>query len=849
MSDTNQVAWREINVKTHLPEKLSKLEEIAQNLWWVWNADAMDMFRQIDSEAWKLSGSNPTMLLSILSYDKLVALSEDKAFMEKLNRIYADFHAYMQTPKDTTRPSVAYFSMEYGLTHVLKIYSGGLGVLAGDYLKEASDSNVDMAAVGFLYRYGYFTQTLSMDGQQIANYEAQNFGNLPITQVKDENDAPVVVEVPYPGRTVYAYVWQVAVGRINLYLLDTDHELNNESDRTITHQLYGGDNEHRLKQEIMLGIGGMLALKKMGISKQVYHCNEGHAALINVQRLVDFIENDHLTFNQALEVVRASSLYTVHTPVPAGHDFFEENVFGAYMGEYPAKLGISWGEFIDMGRENPGTNDKFCMSTFACNTCQEVNGVSWLHGKVSQKMFNPIWRGYFPEELHVSYVTNGVHLPTWTASEWKAVYEKAMGKEFYQDQSNLRMWSPINDLSDEVIWNTRMGLKNKLITYIRDQFRENWLKNQGDPSRIVSILEGINPNALIIGFGRRFATYKRAHLLFTDLERLSRIVNNPERPVQFLFTGKAHPADGGGQGLIKRIIEISRMPQFLGKIIFLENYDMRLAKRLISGVDIWLNTPTRPLEASGTSGEKAQMNGVLNFSVLDGWWLEGYVNGAGWALTEKRTYENQGYQDQLDAATIYTMLENEIIPLYYAKNSKGYSPEWIQTIKNSITQITPRFTTKRMMDDYFDRFYNKLAKRSAFLRADNFSKAKSLVAWKENMVANWDNIQVVSVSIPEKFEHASQVGETYKLDVELDVKELNDKGIGVELVAIKINKNNEHTLYEVAELDLVKTEGSHMYFSTNYQLDYSGAFKYAFRMFPKNEELPHRQDFCYVRWF
>ena len=849
VSDTNQVAWREINVKTHLPEKLSKLEEIAQNLWWVWNAEAMDMFRQIDSEAWKLSGSNPTLLLSILSYDKLVALSEDKAFMEKLNRIYADFQAYMQTPKDTTRPSVAYFSMEYGLTHVLKIYSGGLGVLAGDYLKEASDSNVDMAAVGFLYRYGYFTQTLSMDGQQIANYEAQNFGNLPITQVKDENDAPIVVEVPYPGRTVYAYVWQVAVGRINLYLLDTDHELNNESDRTITHQLYGGDNEHRLKQEIMLGIGGMLALKKMGISKQVYHCNEGHAALINVQRLVDFIENDHLTFNQALELVRASSLYTVHTPVPAGHDFFEENVFGAYMGEYPAKLGISWGEFIDMGRENPGTNDKFCMSTFACNTCQEVNGVSWLHGKVSQKMFNPIWRGYFPEELHVSYVTNGVHLPTWTASEWKAVYEKAMGKEFYNDQSNLRMWSPINDLSDEVIWNTRMGLKNKLITYIRDQFRENWLKNQGDPSRIVSILEGINPNALIIGFGRRFATYKRAHLLFTDLERLSRIVNNPERPVQFLFTGKAHPADGGGQGLIKRIIEISRMPQFLGKIIFLENYDMRLAKRLISGVDIWLNTPTRPLEASGTSGEKAQMNGVLNFSVLDGWWLEGYVKGAGWALTEKRTYENQGYQDQLDAATIYTMLENEIIPLYYAKNSKGYSPEWIQTIKNSITQITPRFTTKRMMDDYFDRFYNKLARRSAYLRADGFAKAKSIVAWKENMVAHWDNIQVVSVSIPEKFEHASQVGESYKLDVELDVKDLNDKGIGVELVAIKINKNNEHTLYEVEELDLVKTEGSRMFFSTKYQLDYSGAFKYAFRMFPKNEELPHRQDFCYVRWF
>ena len=849
VSNTNQVAWREINVKTHLPGELSKLGELAQNLWWVWNSEAKDLFRNIDKEAWKRANSNPTMLLSILSYEKLVSLTEDAAFMIRLDKIYEDFRRYMETPKDTNRPSIAYFSMEYGLTHVLKIYSGGLGVLAGDYLKEASDSNVDMAAIGFLYRYGYFTQTLSMDGQQIANYEAQNFGNLPISQVKDENDAPLVVEVPYPGRTVHAYVWRVAVGRINLYLLDTDNEMNGEADRSITHQLYGGDWENRLKQEIMLGIGGILALKKMGISKQVYHCNEGHAALINVQRLVDFIHNDKLTYNEAMEVVRASSLYTVHTPVPAGHDSFDEELFGRYMGAYPAQLGISWGEFMDMGREHPGTNDKFSMSVFACNTCQEVNGVSWLHGKVSQKMFNPIWPGYFPEELHVSYVTNGVHLPTWTASEWKSVYEDVLGPDFYKDQSNLRIWAPINDMPDEVIWNTRMLLKNKLIAYIRDQFQESWLKNQGDPSRIVSILESINPDALIIGFGRRFATYKRAYLLFTDLERLERIVNNPERPVQFLFTGKAHPADGGGQGLIKRIVEISRMPQFLGKIIFLENYDMRLAKRLISGVDIWLNTPTRPLEASGTSGEKAQMNGVLNFSVLDGWWLEGYVKGAGWALTEKRTYDNQGYQDQLDAATIYSMLENEIIPMYYAKNSKGYSPEWIQTIKNSITQITPRFTTKRMMDDYYDRFYNKLTKRSAFLRADNFAKAKSLVAWKENMVAHWDEIQVVSVSIPDKFEASSQVGETYKLEVEIDVKGLNDKGIGVELVAVKTDKNNETQLYEVNELSLVKTEGTHMFFSGEYQLDYSGSFKYAFRMFPKNEELPHRQDFCYVRWF
>ena len=848
VNSVNELNLKEITVKSSLPDSLNKLEEIAQNLWWVWNSNAKNLFRHIDKEAWIEASSNPVLLLNILKYEQLEALGNDKEFIKSVDAVYEDFQAYMNEPKNTKVPSIAYFSMEYGLTEVLKIYSGGLGVLAGDYLKEASDSNVNMTAIGFLYRYGYFTQSLSIDGQQIAVYDAQNFNNLPITQVTDENDQPVVVEVPYPGRIVYAYLWKVAVGRISLYLLDTDTDMNSEYDRSITHQLYGGDWENRMKQEIMLGIGGILALKKLGIEKQVYHCNEGHAALINVQRLVDYIASG-LTYNQALEIVRASSLYTVHTPVPAGHDSFDEGLFGKYMSEYPAKLQISWDEFIDMGREHPGDhNEKFSMSTFACNTCQEVNGVSWLHGKVSQEMFNPIWKGYFPEELHVGYVTNGVHLPTWTSSDWKAIYEKYFTKAFYADQSNMKIWEAVYGIPDQVIWDTRTGLKNKLITYIKDQFRENWLKNQGDPSRIVSIMEAINPNALIIGFGRRFATYKRAHLLFTDLERLERIVNNPNKPVQFLFTGKAHPADGGGQGLIKRIIEISRMPQFLGKVIFLENYDMRLAKRLISGVDIWLNTPTRPLEASGTSGEKAQMNGVLNFSVLDGWWLEGYVKGAGWALTEKRTYENDMYQDQLDAATIYSMLENEIVPLYFAKNTKGYSPEWIQVIKNSLAQITPRYTTKRMMDDYVERFYTKLASRSAILRANDYAKAKEIVAWKEKIAAGWDHIEIVSMDVPDKLIHHPEVGEVYNINIVLDVHEINDKGIGLELIATKIGKNNVDALHDVEELKLVKTEGTKLFYSLDYRLNMAGTFKYGFRMFPKNEDLPHRQDFCYVRW-
>lgn len=848
VNNVNEPIWRDIVVKSNLPESLSKLDELAQNIWWSWNSDAKKLFREIYRPAWKEAESNPVQLLNLLSYEKLVALGKDEEFTKKVDQVYDEFKAYMNEPIDKTRPSISYFSMEYGLTEVLKIYSGGLGVLAGDYLKEASDSNVDMTAIGFLYRYGYFKQSLSVDGQQISVYEPQNFNMLPIKQVFDANNHPVTVEVPYPGRIVYAHLWKVSVGRISLYLLDTDNDMNSEYDRSITHQLYGGDWENRLKQEIMLGIGGILALKKLGIKSEIYHCNEGHAALINVQRLVDLISGEHLTFNQALEVVRASSLYTVHTPVPAGHDSFDESLFSKYMSEYPSKMGITWGNFIDLGKTNPGSDEKFNMSTFACNTSQEINGVSWLHGEVSKKMFSPIWQGYFPEESHVGFVTNGVHMPSWTSSEWKTLYEKYFTKSFYQDQSNATIWEKIHQVPDQEIWNIRTSLKNKLVEYIRMQFQDNWLKNQGDPSRIVSILESIDPNALIIGFGRRFATYKRAHLLFSDLDRLEKIVNNPVQPVQFLYTGKAHPADGAGQGLIKRIVEISRMPQFLGKVIFLENYDMRLAKRLISGVDIWLNTPTRPQEASGTSGEKASMNGVLNFSVLDGWWYEGYRKGAGWALTDKRTYENQEYQDKLDAVTIYNTLENEIIPLYFAKNTKGFSPEWVQTIKNSIAQITPHYTTKRMMDDYFEKFYNKQAKRSALLKANGYEKAKEISAWKEKMAQSWDAIEVVSMDLPEKLIHNPQVGEDYNINVVIDMKQAVEKGIGIELLAIKTDTNNQQFIADIDELTLVKTEGTKLFFNINYQLDNAGAYKYGFRMFPKNDMLPHRQDFCYVRW-
>ena len=791
---TNEPSWRMLTVKASLPDKMKCLDEIAHNMWWVWNFEARDLFRDLDPEIYHDVNHNPVMLLERLTFARKEEIMKDKKLMKRINDVYDMFRKYMDVKPDTKRPSVAYFCMEYGIHSALKIYSGGLGMLAGDYVKEASDSNVDMCAVGFLYRFGYFTQSLSMDGQ-----------------------------------------------------LDTDNELNSEFDKPITHALYGGDWENRLKQEILLGIGGILLLKRLGIKKDIYHCNEGHAALCNLQRLCDYMEEDGLNFNQALELVRASSLYTVHTPVPAGHDYFEEGLFGKYMGGYPDRLKISWDEFIGMGRTNPDDHgEKFCMSTFACNTCQEVNGVSWLHGEVSKKMFAPIWKGYYPEESHVGYVTNGVHFPTWAAAEWRDLYSKYFDANFMADQSNEEIWHGIYNCPDKEIWNTRMTLKNKLFEYVEQQLRNTWLKNQGDPQRIVKLLDRFNPNSLVIGFCRRFATYKRAHLLFTDLERLERIVNNPERPVIFLFAGKAHPADGAGQGLIKRIFEISQMSQFQGKIIFVEDYDFLLARRLVSGVDIWMNTPTRPMEASGTSGEKAEMNGVVNLSVKDGWWLEGYREGAGWALTEKRTYQNQNHQDQLDAAAIYYMIENEIAPLYYDKDKDGISKGWIKVIKNSIAQIAPHYTMKRQLDDYYSKFYEKEAKRFKELAKNDFKLAKEIALWKENVAERWDGINVVSCEwdFPAS---GCEAGRSYKLRYVIDEQGLND-AIGLEKVNLFTDKDGNEKIFSIEPLNMVGNEGNNYIFEAELTPHQFGEYKSAVRMYPKNKKLPHRMDFSYTKW-
>ena len=846
VNNTNTPTWRSITVKSALPAKLKKLEELSKNLWWVWNSEGKTLFHDLDRDLWRATGENPVLMLQKMTYERFDEIVKDKEMMDRIDCVYNSFKDYMKVPMRTDIPSVSYFSMEYGLCSALKIYSGGLGILAGDYIKEASDRCVDMTAVGFLYRYGYFTQSLSIDGQQIANYEAQNFNQLPIEPVLDETGKQMILEVPYPGRTIFANIWRVNVGRMKLYLLDTDIDMNSEWDRPITHQLYGGDWENRIKQEYLLGIGGVLMLKKLGIKNEIYHCNEGHAALLNLQRLVDYVQEDGLSFNEALEVVRASSLYTVHTPVPAGHDYFDEGLFGKYMGEFPAKLGISWADLMNMGRENPDSQERFSMSVFALNTCQEANGVSWLHGEVSKKMFQGVWKGYAPEESHVGYVTNGVHMPTWAASEWKEFYSEQFGADFAERQEDERTWAPILKTPDEDVWEMRMRLKNKFINFVKRDFSETWLKNQGDPTRIMSIVDKINPNALLIGFARRFATYKRAHLLFSDLDRLEKIVNNPQFPVQFIYAGKAHPADGAGKDLIRRIVEISKMPQFLGKIIFLENYDMTVSKRLITGVDIWLNTPTRPLEASGTSGEKAEMNGVLNFSVLDGWWYEGYREGAGWALTSKRTYQDQAQQDKLDAATIYSMLENEIIPLYFAKNSCGYSPNWIQYVKRSIATIAPHYTMSRMIRDYIDRFYSKEAARSKKLKANNYAIAKEIVAWKENVVEKWDSVNAVDIQLSDSLSNSTNDGAPIEATIKLDTAGLG-KDLGVELVIYR-EEDGQQKFHRVIPFEVVAEDGNMLTYHMKQNTKDSGVFRFGIRVFPWNEKLPHRQDFAYMKW-
>jgi len=842
-----QPIWKKLFVETNIPEKLTPLKELSRNLWWVWNTEARDLFHSIDADIWLECEHNPILLLEEVNYQRLLELENNDEFILKMNHVSSSLHKYLADRKELKGPSIAYFSMEYGLHDSLKIFSGGLGILAGDYLKEASDSKVNLVGLGLLYRYGYFRQNISINGEQLSNYDPQQFSKIPVQPAYDNEGNWLNVQVEYPGRTVTARIWQVNIGSIRLFLLDTDFEDNSDEDRFVTHHLYGGDNENRLKQELLLGLGGIRALKKLGYEMDIYHCNEGHAAMIGLERMADFVAEKGLLFAEAKEVVRASTLFTTHTPVPAGHDSFHQDMFKNYMGKYPERVGISWDEFCNLGKAEY-YEDHFNMSYLACNLSQGINGVSMLHGEVSKEVLSPLYKGFLPEELAIGYVTNGVHYSTWAAKEWKEMHQKYFGKEFPEDQLNFETWDKIYKIPDEEIWNMKQTLRLKTIGNIKQRFTSSWIKRNENPKLISEVLGKLNPYALTIGFARRFATYKRAHLLFRNLDRLSKLVNDPARPVQFIFAGKAHPADKAGQDLIKYIVEISKRPEFAGKIIFVQNYDMNLAKIMLQGVDIWMNTPTRPLEASGTSGEKGVMNGTIHFSVLDGWWVEGYKKDAGWALPQENSYDVTDLQDEMDAETIYNILEEEILPVFYDRNIKGIPEKWVSYIKNTFAQVAPDFTTARMIRDYHDRFYNPQAARAARLMATDFKLAKEIAHWKSEVSSVWDQIEVKNVQITDGITNVLKIGEGYPARVLVDLKGLKPEDVGVEMVITENGKDSSPNLIECLQFDIESVEGTLVTYKLELQLMNAGAFGYAIRMYPKNKELPHRQDFNYLKW-
>lgn len=835
-------------VTRHLPENLSGLETLCKNLWWCWNDSAKALFKTVDADLWHKSGHNPMVILDKVSIKRYNELAEDKAFLAQLGEVMDEFNAYMAEKSNRTEPSVSYFCMEYGLDTSLKIYSGGLGILAGDYLKETSDMNVNLTAIGLFYRYGYFTQRVTPQGNQVAEYEPQDFIKTPAEPVLDENGEWKTVSVALPGRNLYARIWKVAVGRTDLYLLDTDYEANSPEDRSVTHQLYGGNWDNRMKQELLLGIGGVRAFRALGINSTIYHYNEGHAAFAGLERLRECIQEKGLSFEESLEVVRASGLFTTHTPVPAGHDAFDEEMVGRYLGGFPGSINMDWRTFMSLGRINPDDRgEKFSMSHLAANLSQNVNGVSMLHGKVSQDIFADMYKGYLPEELYVSYVTNGVHYPTWACKEWKKIHARVFGEEFKTHHYDKSCFDGIYRISDNEIWETRKLLKKTLVDVIAERFADPSISSHYTPSQTVKILETLRDDVLTIGFARRFATYKRATLLFSDLDRLDAIVNNPERPVQFLFAGKAHPADGMGQDLIRQIIEISKQDRFLGKIVFIPGYDITLAKRLVQGVDVWMNNPTRPQEASGTSGEKAAMNGVMHFSVLDGWWVEGYQEGAGWALPQERTYEDQNYQNELDAATIYALVEQEIAPAYYATNKEGLSETWIGYIKNTIAKVASNFTTNRMLTDYCNQYYAPQAERLGALVADDYAKARELAAWKKSMVEEWNHMRIVSYTQPETSYTLSQ-NDALRSEVVIDLGRIKPEDIGVELVFTTSDAKGKLHIDEICEFKLEEVNGCVATYRANILPERTGMYQVGTRIYPKNADLPHRQDLPIVKW-
>lgn len=849
--------FNRITVNPQLPKRINKLSEIANNLWWSWNTDFLKLFKEIDIDLWEKVNKNPFKFLKLVSQEKLEKAAEDLAFLKAYDKIVNDFEGYMNSKNtwfskkypENKNDLIAYFSAEYGLDEILPIYSGGLGILSGDHLKSASDLGLPFVAVGLLYKNGYFHQKINSLGVQETHYEEIDLNNLPILPVKDDQGNDLMIHIQLPKKRLYLKVWKINVGRINLYLLDSDIEKNTDEDyRRITLTLYGGDQEMRIQQEIVLGMAGARLLKVLGLNPTVYHMNEGHSAFLILEVIKDIMLEKQVSFDIAKEIATSKTIFTTHTPVPAGNDIFPVDLVEKYFKTFWPKLGLQKEEFLKLGmKPTEGLEQGFNMGILALKIAGKKNGVSKLHGAVSRELFGDVWPDIAANESPITYVTNGIHTCSWLAPNMKELYNKYL-IPFWQDNIHQDfVWDKIDNIPNDKLWATHMARKEKLMKLVKDNITNRLRNSKVSYEEISEITSKLNPNALTIGFARRFATYKRAALIFKDLERITEILNNEEKPVQLIFAGKAHPADKEGQDLIKYIHEISMKPQFKGKIFILEGYDIKVARYLVSGVDVWLNNPRRPLEASGTSGQKASVNGVVNFSVLDGWWAEGYNSKNGWAIGTNDQYDSYEAQDVADSQSMYAILENKIIPSYYERNEFGYSDKWLDLMKHSIKSTGGKYSTSRMVTDYTDQLYIPLCN----LYNHHFKDLENVIKfheWKKEILSQWDKIEITQKDNLENI--TIDAGNQIEVRCSIKLPNLDVNHVAVQVYYGKIMDNGVVEDISIIPMELIerKDDKKEYEYKAKIELTTGGNYGYTFRVMPKHEMLLDSANLNLIKW-
>ena len=849
--------FNRITVNPQLPKRIEKLSEISDNLWWSWNTEFLRLFQKIDKDLWEQSDKNPVKFLKHVSQDKLEKAAKDLSFLREYDKIAENFDNYMNSKNtwfsnkypENKNDLIAYFSAEYGIDQTLPIYSGGLGILSGDHLKSASDLGIPLVAVGLLYKNGYFHQKINGYGQQETEYKNIDLYDLPINPVKDEKGEDLTIYVKFPKRRLYLKVWQIKVGRVNLYLLDSDIEKNNDEDRNVTLRLYGGDQEMRIRQEIVLGMAGVnLVTRVLNLKPTVYHMNEGHSAFLTLELIKNIIKEKQVSFEVAKDITSAKTIFTTHTPVPAGNDIFPLQLVEKYFKDFWPRLGLTREEFLKLGMK-PGVelSNGFNMGILALKIAGKKNGVSKLHGAVSRELFGEVWPNIASNESPIGYVTNGIHTCSWLDPKLKELYNKYLIPYWQDNIHQEKIWKKIDNIPDEKLWNVHNERKQKMLKLVKENTTERLRRSGYSYDEINELTSKLNPNALTIGFARRFATYKRATLIFKDLERITQILNNADRPVQLIFAGKAHPLDKEGSDLIKYIHEISMMPQFKGKIFLLENYNIAMSRYLISGVDVWLNNPRRPMEASGTSGQKASVNGVINFSVLDGWWAEGYNQENGWTIGTNAEYSSYEAQDMADSQSMYRTLEEKIIPTFYDKDKNGLSKKWIRIMKNSIISTGGKYSTSRMLVDYTDKYYIPLCNltNKYYKNIENVVKYNS---WKKDLYTNWKDVKIKGVDNLDNI--TIDAGKNIDVACEIELPNIDIKNVTVEVYYGRILENGVIEDVSVIPMNLQESdeENKRYYFTSKIEFNSGGNYGYTFRIMPKNEMILDPENLDLVKW-